>query len=159
MTTTENNIEFEIRHGRAENLFLGLFLICPLILIDVMFLVKSKDYTFLIFCFLMTLFVGWFAYNYIRNGIRRKLVIAFDKYGLTSFEPNFKFSWQEVFGYKLYDSGKTVSIEFIFDNGRTSTKVDVTRCDKKANQIDSYLSTKIPKYKQDEYEETFEKSL
>ena len=135
-------------------------LIIPIIGADFFAIVLQKLDVF-IFTFIMTIFLGWFAYNWIKNGIQRRIIIQFDNSGVTSFEPNFHCNWKDICGFKFREySGKTfmtLTVTFIFDNGRTSTTIDVSYCDKNIKQLREYLSERLREYKEDEFSETIQK--
>ena len=155
-------MDFIVRYKRFDNLIIGFMLIMPALVMDYV-AIDTKNYNFLIFTMLMTVFLGWFANRYLKNGIRGGTVVKFDGEGFTSFDPEFTFKWQDIYGYKLHEySGKTfktLEIELLFDMGRTSTLVNVSFCDRKNSEIDAYLSKFAKKYSLDEFEETFQKKF
>lgn len=155
-------MDFIVRYERGENVCIGLMLICPAIIMDYI-AIDTEQYKFLIFTVIMTLFLGFFAYSYINNGLQRKIIILFNEEGIESYNPTFNVKWSDVFGYKLHEySGgnfKTLEIDFLFNNGKTSTTIDVSWSDKKKDDFDKYLSQKLKKISNKDYTETFEKKF
>ncbi len=158
----KQKMDFIVRYTRGENVFLGLMLICPAILMDYI-AIDTEQYKFLIFTVMMTIFLGFFAYIYISNGLQRKIIILFNEEGIESYNPAFNVKWSDVFGYKLHEySGgnfKTLEIDFLFNNGKTSTTINVSWSDKKKDDFDKYLSKKLKKISNKDYTETFEKKF
>lgn len=155
-------MDFIVRYTRGGNVFIGLMLICPAILMDYI-AIDTEQYKFLIFTVMMTIFLGFFAYIYISNGLQRKIIIIFNEEGIESYNPAFNVKWGDVFGYKLHEySGgnfKTLEIDFLFNNGKTSTTVNVSWSNKKMNDFDKYLSQKLKKISNKDYTNTFEKKF
>ena len=152
--TDHSDIELTVRHSRIDNILIGLMLIVPIICADY-FAIVTKKFDFLIFTFIMTVFLGWFAYNWIKNGIQKRVIVQFDNSGVTSYEPKFFSNWADIYGYRFREySGKTfmtLTVTFIFDNGKTSTTIDVSYCDKKINHFREYLSKRLKEFNEDEY--------
>jgi hypothetical protein len=158
--TTDKNEMYKVRYSSFENISIGLMLITPAIVMDYIAITTMK-YDFFIFTFLMTIFLGWFAFSWIKNGIRRRIVVQFDNFGVTSFDPKFQIAWTYIYGYKFKEySGKfkTLELILIFDYGKTSTIIDVSFCDKKIQHIREYLSGRLKEFNEKEYETTIQKN-
>ncbi len=151
-----------IRHKRVENIFIGLVLLCPALVMDFIAIETGRP-DFFVFTSIFTIFLGWFGYNYFKDGIQRRIIMKFDSIGVTSFDPEFNFNYDEIYGYKLHEysgrSFKTLEIQLLFDNGNTSTTVDISWCDKKQKDLDNYLTNRLTKYSDDRFEDTSEKRL
>ena len=143
-------MDFEIKHSRFGNFLLGTTLFVPIFILDYAAM-DSKDFNFLIFTLIATVFLGGFAFRHFKKGIQRKVVIAFNDEGIKSVEPAFEFTWKEIHGYKLSDSDKFLFIEFLFDKGKTSKRLNIAYCDKRRKEIDTYLSAKTKNCSNEEY--------